>query len=298
MEDIERIKERLDNIRSVEPIIASLRTIAAGGWRQALRHSAAAQAYVDQLSQVLAALFVRMPPRSMSHPALRRTQTPFRKVLMVVISSERGLCGGFNHTVLEGAERLIAQQQLESDEVVIGTLGSRGTQYFGRRKQGLYLAHPLPVTRLASLESVHEIADNLLGAFQRHEVDAVFIVYSPYKSAVTQTPVSERWLPIDPSLLPTRSSAWPEPLIGTDAEAILETCLDEWVYSRIYQFVIESAASEQSARFRAMENATQNLQRFIEELTLSYHTARQHAITMEMLDLVGGSGVLRNPDTV
>lgn len=295
MEDLERIKERLENIQSVEPIITSLRTIAAGGWRTALRHAQAARQYVEHITEVLAVLASQMDAATLTRARVHLQRRRARRALMLVIASERGLCGSFNEVVLTGAERLIAQQQLQSDEVLIGTLGSRAEAYFTAQGRDLFLSYPLPVTRVASFELVRSIGEQLLKVLDSGEVDAIYVIYSPYKMAITAPPVSQRWMPIEVASLPSRSADWPPPIIETDRRILFRRALEEWTYARLFQFVIESAASEQSARFRAMDSATSNLTRVIEELTLSYHSARQHAITMEMLDLVAGSGILRGP---
>ena len=296
MEDIERIKERLENIESVKPLIASLRTIAAGGWRMALRHHQASEQYVEHLSDVLGSLFAGTPLSRLKHPAIRSQTETFRKVLMLVIASERGLCGAYNDLVLDGADRLITQQQMRSEQVFVTALGSQATRHMESMERELFASYPLPVTRVINFEQVREIGTSLLETFNAGEIDAVFVVYSPYRAAVTLPPVSSRWLPVDPSMLPGRSETWPPPIMETRPEALFGRVVDDWVYARFYQFIMAASASEQSARFRAMENATSNIERMIGELTLNYHTARQHAITMEMLDLVAASGMLRGPD--
>ncbi|MGI5916158.1 MAG: F0F1 ATP synthase subunit gamma [Anaerolineae bacterium] len=295
MEDIERIKERLENIQSVEPIITSLRTIAAGGWRTALRHQESATSFADNLAEVLAVLLPHVSEEALARARISRDNRPPRRALMLVMASERGLCGAFNDTVLEGAERLIAQQQLQSDEVLVATLGKRAETHFLRQGRDLYMSYPLPITRVPSLGLVRELGEALVDSLMAGEFDAIFAVYSPYKAATTAEPISQRWLPIDASMLPSRYEGWTEPIIETEVGVLFERALEEWTFARLYQFVIESASSEQSARFRAMDAASSNLSRIIEELTLTYHTARQHAITMEMLDLVAGSGILRGP---
>jgi F-type H+-transporting ATPase subunit gamma len=296
MEDIERIKERLENIEGVEPLISSLRTIAAGGWRLALRHQQASELYVEHLSQVLASLLAQISRSRLTHPAIRRASQAFRSALVLVIASERGLCGAYNDTVTEGAEKLVAQQQLQSEQVLLATLGAQATSHFQRAGRELYASYAMPVTRVPSSELVREIAESLLAPFYEGQVDAIWVIHAPYRSGVTIAPVLQRWVPVEPSMLPGRSTQWPPPILETKAEGLFERTMDEWLYSRFYQFVMAASASEQSARYRAMENASSNIERMIGELTLSYHTARQHAITMEMLDLVAASGMLRGPE--
>jgi len=295
VEDIERIREHLNNIRGVEPIIGSLRTIAAGGWRQALRRLEASAEYADNLGEILRALLPQLAPKHLERALVTLAPVPPRRVAMLLIASERGLCGAFNDVVLDGAEHLIAQQELESEQVLLVTLGRRAEGYFRRRGRDLLLARSLPVTRTPSLEMVQGLAGTLRELLSNGTVDAIDVVSSPYKAAITLPPVSRRWLPIDASTLPARSPKWMPPIIETDVEALFERAIDEWALVQLYRLVIESVASEQGARFRAMDAATTNLHRLIDELTQVYHVARQHAITMEMLDLVAGAGILRGP---
>ena len=295
MEDIERIKSRLENIQSVEPIITSLRTIAAGGWRLALRNTQTSRLYVENLSHALAGLLPQVGRGALAKAHIVPGESRHRRVIMLVIASERGLCGAFNDIVLQGAERLIAQQQLRSDQVFIATLGSRATAHFSARGRELFSAHALPLTRVASFELVRDLSTELLGYVDSGEIDAVYAVYSPYQVAGLLPPVSRLWVPVESDELPVGMGDEPSPIVESDRDELLRRALGAWVHVRLYQFVIESAASEQAARFRAMEAASNNLARIIDELTLSYHTARQHAITMEMLDLVAGAGILRRP---
>ncbi len=289
MEDIERIREHLANIQSVEPIITSLRTIAAGGWRQALRHRQGSESYSRYLGEVITATLPHVSSRQLTRLGIARGAVVPRRALMLVISSEHGLCGAYNDLVARGAEQVIARQRLQSDEVLIATLGARIATHF--RRQGIepFMSFSLPLTRVASLEMVRSLGSELRSVLQSGRTDAIFLVYSPYRAASTALPIAERWLPNDTSMLPGEATAWPEAVIETDAQRLFERAVEEWTLSRLYRAVMEAAASEQAARYRAMDAASNNLERIIDELTLEYHTARQHAITMEMLDLAAGS---------
>jgi F-type H+-transporting ATPase subunit gamma len=295
MEDIERIKERLENIQSVEPIITSLRTIAAGGWRQALRHRQGSEGYSRYLGEVMMATLPYVSHRHLARLGIASKEVTPRRALMLVIASERGLCGSYNDLVARGAEQVISRQRMQSDEVLIATLGARATTHF--RRQGIepYVTFSLPVTRVASLEMVRSLGKELRLVLQERRADAVYLVYSPYRAAVTAQPVAVRWLPNDLSMLPGEAASWPAPIVETDARELFERAVEEWTLSRLYHIVMEAAASEQAARYRAMDAASSNLERIINELTLEYHTARQHAITMEMLDLAAGAGSLAAP---
>ena len=296
MEDIERIRERLDNIRSVEPIITSLRTIAAGGWRQALRRREGSDSYSRYLGEVMTATLPHISRREMQ--LLRISDEPGpppRRALMLVIASQRGLAGAYNEVVYRGAEQILDRQRMQSDEVLLATLGARATLAFRRAGLEPHMSWDLPVTRVAPLDLVRALALELLSTLLEDRVDAVFLVYSPYRAATTESPIAERWLPIDRTMLPGEAASWPEPFVETDPRSLFRRAIEEWTLSRLYRIIMEAAASEQAARYRAMDAASSNLERVIGELTLEYHTARQHAITMEMLDLAAGSGSLSGP---
>ncbi len=295
MEDLERIKDRLENIQSVEPIVTSLRTIAMGGWQVALRRMRASNAYLAHLSEVLRVLVPLVSEDDLRRALVVRRATPLRPA-MLVIASERGLCGAYNDVVLTGAERLIAEQQVRSDLVQVAALGSRASAHFASRGWPLLLSEALPVTRVPSWGLVRGLAARLIGLLGQGEIDGIYVIGAPYQATATPEPVSRLWLPIDASVLPVdEEPVWPQPIVETDPHPMFRQAVADRALVSLYRMVMESSASEQSARYRAMDSATSNLARLIEELTLAYHTARQHAITMEMLDLIGGTGGLRGP---
>ncbi len=293
MEDIERLKERLENIQSVEPIITSLRTIAASGWRVGMRRLQACRRYVEILTRALAEVLPYAPEEALQGPFIYRQAPPPRRALMLVIASERGLCGAFNDVVLSGAERLIAQQALQSSEILIATLGSRAAQYFRSRGRYVHWATPLPVTRVADFALVRALAEQLIALLAEGRCDALYVIFSPYQAGAIAAPVSRRWLPLDVEALRPQAPAWPPPIIETGPTRLFHQAVREAMYAQLYQYVLESAAAEKAARFHAMDAASTNIARLVEELTLVYHTARQHGITMEMLDLIASSGLLK-----
>lgn len=288
MEDIEQIRERRDNIEAIEPIVTSMRTISAGSWRQALQRREASTGFTDYMRWVLSSTIDLIPQRSLQALGVRQGTEPPRRPLLVVVSSQRGLCGAYNDLVARGADQLITSQAVQSDEVQVGALGGRGAAYLRRMGRQISLEWPLPTSRVATMELVNQVASDLREEMSEGTTDAVYILYSPYRAGTLAPIVSEQWLPIDESILP-RTSEGPEIIIEGDPISLFERALTEWTTARLYRMVIEAAASEQAARYRAMDTASSNLARVIEELTLQYHSARQHAITMEMLDLAAGA---------
>ncbi len=289
MEDLERIKERLDNIRSVEPILTALRTISAGSWHAARTRLSAVRLFAEELSSVFRALLEHLPQEELQ-PA--ETVEQARRVGMLVIASERGLCGAFNSTVLEAAERYLAQQRDLGRAVELMTLGARATIHFERRGVAPLWSESLPVTSVPSLAFVQHVQRQLSAAYRAGRYDTVYVVYTPYQVRAALRPQMAQLFPARLEVPPEETTSWPPPLIDTDPLILYRRVLEQWSIVELYRCVIESAASEQSARFQMLDGASSNSQRLIEELTLSYHAARQHAITMEMLDLVSGAGLL------
>lgn len=295
MQDIERIQDRLDNISSIEPIITSLRTIADGGWHQALSRSRSAERYIDIVQQVLAMLLPHVSPAILKEHRIVEELGPAPRTLALVVSSERGLCGGFNNLVLDRAQELLRRQRLESERVLVASLGSYAQNYFEQRGEDLAFSFALPVTRVASISLVREVAESLYSYLEADRVDQVVVIYSPYRPSVTLPATMQRWLPIAADELPKALHDIHRPIIEGDAEQLFERTAAEWIYGRFYGYIMESASSEQAARFRAMDAASENIAEIFNDLTQQYHAARQHAITAEMLDLISGSGLLGGP---
>ncbi len=293
MEDIERIKERLDNIRSVEPIITSLRTISAGAWRQALRRREATGMYLENLSATLGGLLSGVSAELIHNKGVVDSLSSPQRVIMLVIASERGLCGAFNDVILDGALNLLQQQRMVSDQVQVITIGERARLCVSTHYE--LLDHiSLPMTRVVPFSAVRDLALDLQNQVFSGQVDAVYTISTDYASTEVLPPKARVWLPVERDALDISFEAWPPPIVEGDRERLVAHTLEEVALLRLYRAFIESAAAEQAARFRAMEAASTNLVRLIEELTLTYHTARQQAITTEMIELATSAGLLRD----
>lgn len=296
MEDIKGLEERLNNIESIGSIVSSLFSVATGGWRAALSRMRSSSRYVEILEEILAVLLPRVPSETLEQAHISTEPVEPRRLLVLVLASEGGLCGAFNELVLSGAEEMIDGWQSEMEEVWLATFGKRAETYFHRREYELFVAYSSSIAVVPSFQRVREIGNRLLEFLEEGVVDAVSVIYAPYVSGATVEPVARRWLPLERSRLPEGGVGWPQPIIETDENALFQRAMREWIFCRLYQIFMESMASEQTARFRAMGNAEDNLERMVRELTQRYHSARQHAITMEMLDLIGGSGLLEGPE--
>jgi F-type H+-transporting ATPase subunit gamma len=288
-EGIEGIKARLNNIRSVEPLLGAMRTISLGSWQGALRRKERVLSYAERLRDLLPplipALEARRRRRGHAPPAPAAT-------LVVVIGSERGLCGAFNSTLAEYADRELARLAEQGAIAELWALGARATRALQRLDREPASAHSLPMTALPSNDLAGELAYRWLERFEKHELDVVYAVYHAYRNSTLHEPVTAQLIPPPISPREVRRLSWPSPYIDTDPVDLFVHVVAQWTAAELYRTLLDSAASEHSARYQLMEGATQNANRLIDELTLALQAARQQAITAEMQELAVGAGLL------
>jgi len=290
MEDLERVENRLDDIRTVEPILSALRTISLGSWQAALKRKDGVRRYAERLAAALPALLSHIPPDGGEREGAR--------VVALVVGSERGLCGRFNAAVVERTERYLAEQETAGAQVELIVMGTRAARIFRRREVAPASLATLPVTGLPSYRLVFDLTRRWLARYEEHELDAVDLIHNAYHGTARYEPAVVRLIP---STLPapgppdgrrSLTEPWLPPIIETDPLSLYARVVEQLTAARLYELLLESAAAEHSARFQLMEGATQNAERLIEELTLAVQTARQQAITQEMQELAAGAGLI------
>ena len=309
MEDLERTETRLDNIRTVEPILSALRTISLGSWQAALKRKDSVRRYEERLTAMLPALLPHVRPRSRHRPrrrllTIRRTARPpssptiggdergEARVIALVIGSERGLCGRFNAAVVERAERYLPEQTAAGAQVELMALGTRVRRILRRHQQPLAWSGALSVTALPPYRLAFDLTRRWLTRYEEREVDAVDLVYNAYRGSARYEPTVARLIP--PTLPTPEADAlpWPPPIIETGPLSLYSRVVEQWATVSLYGLLLDSAAAEHSARFQLLEASTQNIERLIDELTLAVQTARQQEITQEMQELAAGAGLL------
>lgn len=298
MEDLEGIKSRLDNIEGVAPILMALRNIAAGTWRLARTRLEGARAFTEELGNIARAL---QPLLAKSQAKSRSVEEPkaHPNVAILAIASERGLCGAFNSVLSVAAENYIDEERAKGSQVQVMTLGARITRHFQKEGVPLILSESLPVTTVPALSLVQRLYRSMNEFYDSGQIDLVYAVHTPYHPYAAAKPILKQVLPIALTVPESEleTATWIDPIVDVDPSLIYERVQRQWGLVNLYRIIMESAASEQAARYRVLDGASNNCTRLIDELTLAYHTARQHAITMEMLDLVGGAGLLKSPES-
>lgn len=313
MPSLKSIRKRITSVKSTQKITRAMKMVAGARLARAQARIVALRPYAIKTQEVLAAVvasdvaeaeaqeelegFERIDEEVVKHPLLVRR--PEKTVALLVLTSDRGLCGAFNSSILKVAEGEWHRREAAGQEVRIYSIGRKGRDYFRRRNA--------PVTHEFSgvwenldLERARVVAKTLLGPLLKGEVDAIYLVYNEFKSAITQQVVVEPLLPVHhvaEGTTPADSSAVvemaKEHLYEPSAEALLERLVPMYVEISIYRSLLESMASELGARMTAMDAATNNAKDIISSLTLQYNRARQAAITKELMEIIGGAEALK-----
>jgi F-type H+-transporting ATPase subunit gamma len=306
MEDLERVQARLDNIRTVEPILSALRTISLGSWQAALRKSTSVRRYGERLTAMLPLLVPHLPATRRAGPAVRRARgvSPAapERIVLLVIGSERGLCGRFNAVAVERAERHLADGETVGTQVDLMALGTRVHRILRRNQLPVTWSGALSVTALPPYRLAFDLTRQWLAGYEEQELDAVDLVYNAYRGSARYEPTTVRLIPPQlpsddrgpaPSepLDHTRDRPWSAPIIETDPLGLYARVAEQRTAVSLYGVLLDSAAAEHAARFQLLEKATQNAERLIDELTLVVQTARQQEITQEVQELAASAGL-------
>jgi F-type H+-transporting ATPase subunit gamma len=232
------------------------------------------------------------------HPLLVRRDE--KRTLLLVVTSDRGLCGAFNSNFNRTAERLWRGRERASQEVKIAVIGRKGRDYFRRRGAPVFHIFSSVWDKL-DLNEARSVARTVLKPYLLGEVDAIYIVYNEFKSAMSQRVVTEKLFPIERSASteetepkPNEPRFEPQFLFEPNKEALLEQLVPMYVEISILRALYESMASELGARMTAMDSATKNASEMIGKLTLQYNRARQAAITTELMEIIGGAEALKD----
>jgi len=284
--NLKDIQRRIGSIKKTQQITRAMRMVAGAKLRRAQTASENARPYADRMRATVSQ--VSQGVSEDAHPLFEQRKS-VKKVEIVLATSDRGLCGGFNSNVIKFAAKLIAAREAEGHEVAITTAGRRGQDFFRRRRLG-QLEGNFPQQGWVTYGQAAAIAKAVSGRFISGEVDEVVVVYNAFVSAMTQIPKSIRLLPfsadggLDADALPYE--------IEPDPESLLAVLVPKAVEVEIYRALLENQTGEHAARMAAMESATRNTEELVEKLTLQYNRARQAAITKELMEIVSGAEAL------
>ena len=294
MPSLKDLRVRIRSVRSTQKITSAMKMVAASRLRRAQEQAEAARPYAERMERVLASLAARMSGLS-GGPALLTGTGRDATHLLVVATSDRGLAGGFNATILREARRQIRSLLAAGKTVKILTIGRKGRD--GLRRDHARLIHDSITDigrRRVSFDEARDIAHRVLTMFQGGEFDSCTIIFNRFRSAITQIVTVQQLIPF----AQPEAAAEPPGAGGAiyefepDEEEILAELLPRNLAVQIYTALLENAASEQGARMTAMDNATRNAGDMIDRLTINYNRTRQAAITKELIEIISGAEAL------
>ncbi len=296
MPSLKSIRRRIASVKNTQKITRAMKMVAAARLRRAQQRISDLRPYAQRTADVL-----RSVARGASagdegvHPLL--TVRPVKKVLLVVFTSDRGLAGAFNSSMIRAASIKLRELEEQGFDVSLATVGRKGRDFFRRR--GTAIAQEFTGLPEGDASKAAEIARGFMNAFTAGEFDQVILLFSEFRSAISQKPTFVQVLPIDTGTTATDDapvqggSAQVDFIYEPSREALLERLLPMYVEVSVFRAMLESNASEHGARMTAMDNATTNAKKMISSLTLQYNRARQAAITKELMEIIGGAEAIK-----
>jgi F-type H+-transporting ATPase subunit gamma len=277
------IRRRIRSVKSTQQITKAMKMVSAAKLRRAQEAMFAARPYARKMLEILNGLATRARPDV--HPLLE--QRGDGRILLVVVTADKGLCGGFNANIIRTAARFVAQPHHHGKSIQLDLVGRKGRDFFKRRTVKVRSEH-VGVFQALRYTTAQQIAHELIRLYTEHEVDQIFVVYNEFKSVIQQRVVVERLLPIERLVLQP-SEPMVDYLYEPGPEQIFEAILPKHVEVQVWRALLESSAAEHGARMTAMDAATNNAGEMIDRLTLYMNKVRQAAITKEIIEVVSGA---------
>jgi len=291
---LREIRRRIKSVKSTAQITKAMELVAASKMRRAQERVLSARPYAEKMHSVLGDLSTNTRTTGASlHPLLARHQTG--KVCLVLLTSDRGLCGSFNTNLIRHALEFVVRHRDEGEDVVLVTVGKRGRNAMVRFGANV-IAEFTDLTDKPTIVDIAPIVRLLIDDYTQGVFRSVYLAYSQFISTMTQRPVMIPVLPIEEEYLTgghgENSPQTVDYIFEPNASAILDALLPRYVEVQMYQALLESIASEQSARMVAMRNATDNAEDIVNYLTLTYNKARQASITRELIDIATSASAI------
>ncbi len=291
MPSLKEVRNRIVSVNSTQQITKAMKMVSAAKLRRAQDATIQLRPYANKMMDLLASVSANAEV-ALSNPF--KIARPVENVLVIVITSDRGLCGAFNANVAKAAVAVIDEKypkQKETGKITIMPIGKKGAEFFTKRNYQIAGDHILTYSNL-SFVTVRKAAEEAMNGFVDGKYDAVEIVYNQFKNVATQILSIEQFLPIMPKKVTKKESSNNDFIFEPSEEQIINDLIPKSLKLQLYKAVLESNASEHGARMTAMDKATDNAGELLKELKLVYNRSRQAAITKEILEIVGGAEAL------
>lgn len=290
MPSLQSLRRKIASVKNTQKITKAMKMVAAAKLKRAQDRILSSRPYAHKMREVLANLSRRV--NRSAHPLLQKRTG--NKIEILVVTSDRGLCGAFNTNIIRKAVETLREHEGRGHKVTVSLVGRKSRDFFRRRNWALRQQWTEVFDKL-SFEHALDIGQDLTDHFVKGTFDELYVIYNEFKSAIQQRVIVERLFPIE--ALETDGTA-AATLGGSyeyepDEEELLEALLPKHFQIQAYRILLESSAAEQGARMAAMDGATRNAGELIKKVTLFYNKTRQTAITKELMDIVGGAEALR-----
>lgn len=288
MPSLKDIKRKVTAVQKTKQITRAMNMVAASKFKSSQVKMENFRPYAGKFMDVLNSLALRV--ESMSHPLLA-VRDP-KRIRVICMTSDRGLCGGFNTNLIKATERFLRDKGREGKEIGLINVGRKGRDYF--RKKANILAQKVDVLSKFDMTLAVSIADDVITPFMKEEYDELYLIYNQFVNVSVQKPTIVRLFPLpsigqDVDVEPDKRIDY---VYEPSDEVLLHKLLPMYVHVLVYRALLETSAGENGARMAAMDNATSNCEELIRTLTLKMNKARQAAITAELMDIVGGTEAL------
>ena len=291
MPSLQSLRRKIASVKNTQKITKAMKMVAAAKLKRAQDRILSSRPYAHQLRDVVRHLAERAS--RLSHPLLHKREE--HKTELLVITSDRGLCGAFNANILRQAAEFLKEHAERGEQVSVSVAGRKGCDFFRRRTWTIRQEWPGVFDRL-SFEHALDMGQDIIQHYNDGTFDQLYVVYNEFKSVMQQRVVVEKLLPIES--LDEGAGQEPAKAVGAylfepDEDELLKTLLPKHFQVQAFRVLLESAAAEQAARMTAMDGATRNAGELIQKVTLFYNKTRQAAITKELMDIVGGAEALK-----
>ena len=291
MPSLKELKNRITSVKSTRKITSAMKMVAASKLRRAQELAESSRVYADSLAFILSSLAGK-PSKNSDLPEILTGRENPKTTLLIINSSDRGLCGGFNSNLFRNAKTWIAEQQAKGKTVMLLTVGKKASSFYRRSEIDVIANFEDLTSNDRQIQVAEEIKSKIVELFESKEVDEVSILFNKFVSAIAQEPSYQSLIPMasddeqTQEVVETSNAVFEfEP----DKNELLEYLLPRNFLTQIYRSILESSASEHAARMTSMDNATRNAGDMIDRLTLTYNRTRQAFITKELIEIISGA---------
>ncbi len=282
------IRTKIASIKNTQKITRAMEMVAASKMRKTKDRMQATRPYAKKIAQIIKHLAQANP--EYKHPFL--IQRDVKRVGFIVVSSDRGLCGGLNSNLFRKSLGMLTQWRNEGVEVDICTIGTKGFSFFSNLKHVKIVGQAGKLGDAPHLRDIIGIIRIMLDAYEQNQIDELYVVSNEFVNTMTQRPTAEKLLPVAADEIENGLSGHWDYIYEPDAKEVLDHLLTRYIESIVYQGLVENNACEQAARMVAMKGASDNAGKLIKELQLVYNKARQAAITQEISEIVAGAAAV------